>query len=247
MAGFADKPPVISPYTDRLKKIASSYDSEQFKRDYKADGPSIRCFSTPDHPFYIGIEQALRIHAPLARVDATIADISGYSRIFDGMKHSGALAVSENRFLTSFEHYIPLPFIPNVKSSILYEVFRPSADRRIYRYQLLESNSLTQDDGFIWLEETTGTQGEKEVLFAQFDFFDASWGIAKALAPRKIWNDSVRGLDQSDIALQLKSENPDWPDEKVLEESKKVADEHDYEKEIKNRGPLQLEPSASAP
>ena len=71
--------------------------------------------------------------------------------------------------------------------------------------------------------------------YVEFDFWDAHWGIAKTFGAKKIWQNSLQGLVQSDLAIKLRAENKDWDEKKVLSESKNQADAYPTEDRFNKR------------
>src|SRR5262249_17999024 len=103
-------------------------------------------------------------------------------------------------------------------------------DRIVYRYQLKESNRLWHSDGAIVLEAVGN-----RTRYTEWDFFDADYGIAKTLAPTRIWREAIEGMYLSDIAIKLKAEHPDWENKEVRKESDNSLDDHPVEDLLKNK------------
>ena len=191
----------------------------------------IQCFDTPGNDLYIGVGQVMKISASLSRVEAVLDDFHTYSEIFDGLLRAEAKEIDRNRFLTFLEQSVDIPFVSNEKNEVLYITDFSSSKRKIYRYQLKKSNHLKFNDGVIVIEETQPGQ----TLYVEYDFWDADWGIAKTFASGKIWKDSIAGLYQSDLAIKLKAEHPDWINKKILEESTKQSKLISFEDKLKNK------------
>jgi HD-GYP domain-containing protein (c-di-GMP phosphodiesterase class II) len=120
-----------------------------------------------------------------------------------------------------------------------YLIDRSSPSRTIYRYQLHQSGKLKNSDGLIVVEKAG-----KAVRYTEYDFWDADYGLLKTLAPSKIWTASVEGIYQSDVAIQLKAEHPDWDYAKVRKESEEAKKGFPFEDKVKERKPFRF-PSTS--
>ena len=60
------------------------------------------------------------------------------------------------------------------------------------------------------------------------------------MAPARIWDDSVKGIYLSDVAIKLKAEHPGWDYEAVRKESEKVLEAFSsiVEKAVEEKKPL---------
>lgn len=212
-----------SKYADELTKLLKQWPKGTSFTDVTLVGEKdqffplkIRCISTEGNDYYIGLAQKMIVDAPFARVETVVDHFSDYVGMFDGLVHVEMVSADGNKLVTSFEENIPIPFVPNEKDQMIYIISKPKEGFKIYRYGLKESNHLTKSDGFIVLE----AQPEGKTIYTEYDFFDADWGIAKSVGRDKIWQDSVEGLLQSDLALKLASEHADWTKKQVFWESK---------------------------
>lgn len=198
-------------------------------------GIALKCLKTLEQPFYIGVIHGLVIHSPFSGVNSLISDFGGNIEIYDGLKKAEIKNTSANLFEVFSEQWIPLPFVPNEKTVMYYlvnELEVAGKKRAIFRYQLKQSNHLEKSDGAIILDEIDS----KTTRMAEFDFFDADWGILKTLAPSRIWRDSVRALLQTDLAVKIKTENPQLSNKEVHDQSMAIADKIDVEKYISDAG-----------
>lgn len=184
----------------------------------------IQCISHPSNPFYIGIEQAMEIDAPLSRVAAVIDDFPSYSSFVKDSLVNEVRSREGNKFTVFSEQHIGIPFVQNDRTEMQVVVVE-AKNKRSYRFQLKAGNHLKFHDGLVVLEAL----GKNKTRFLKFNFWDADWGLAKVLAPKGIWKESIKGLYQSDIAFKLIAEHEDWSLEKVAEVSTKEANLIDAE------------------
>lgn len=225
---------VESPYTPFIIKMIKTWPAEN-PADLASDKNlvQLQCFETQGNDLYIGAEQIMTIHAPLSRVEAVLDDFKGYPALFDGLLKVEVKEQDGNRFLTYWEQSIPIPLVPNVKNHMFYVIDKPDPRKKIYRYQLKQSNHLKFNDGFILLEE----KGPNLTHYVEFDFWDADWGIAKTFGKDRIWRDNIEGLYQSDLAIKLKAESPDSKED-FLEKSKELLGKMPTEDKIHHKIPL---------
>lgn len=185
----------------------------------KPNGLAIRCLKTPENDLYIGLEQVMHVSASLERVEAVLDDVNNYARLFFGFKDVRIVSRDDNRWTISWEQEVPFFFVPNVKYDTFYLVDSSQPGRKFYRYKLKESGQLKFSDGAIIVE----TESNGGTLFAEFDYFEADWGILKVLGVKKIWRESIESIVLSDFAIKLKAEHPDWDYERVKDASKKAV------------------------
>jgi len=212
-----------SLYSDKIEALASKWPPKRLasmKQD-AASPLSLVCVETPDEPLYIGIEQIAWIAAPLKTVAGIIDDIDSYEKIFTDYKDVRVLKRENSVWTTHWEQKIPLFFVPNIKYEMTYFVSEPVPARKIYRYKLRSGGNLKFSDGIIVIESS----GKNLTKYVGYDFFDAYWGIARVLGTDNIWEESVEGFAQTDLAIKLKAENPSQPDSWVVKESKKMVEE----------------------
>jgi hypothetical protein len=191
-----------------------------------ATGPSsasvkLVAYETPGREHAIGIGQFMRVAAPLETVRQVMEDFDHYKDLFFDFKDVHLEERDGNRVVTFWEQSIPIPFVPNTKYATWFYILDGGADRVFYRYQLKSSNSLTYSDGLMVLER----DGPQATIYTEYDFFDASWGIAATFAPARIWRDSLKGIYDSDIAIKLRAEHKDWDYGQVRRESKRLWEE----------------------
>jgi hypothetical protein len=186
-----------------------------------AQSVKLVAYSTPGREHAIGIGQSMRVAAPLEAVRKVMEDFDHYKDLFFDFKDVHLEERDGNRVVTYWEQSIPIPFVPNTKYSTWFYILDGGPDRAVYRYQLKSSNSLLYSDGLMVLER----DGPGSTLYTEYDFFDASWGIAASFAPARIWRDSLKGIYDSDIAIKLRAEHLDWDYGKVRRESKRLWEE----------------------
>jgi hypothetical protein len=86
-------------------------------------------------------------------------------------------------------------------------------------------------DGLVVLESLS----PEKTRYFEIDFFNARWGFAKAMGAKKIWENSLKGLTQSNFAFKLKAEDPNKSLDAVLSESKKMTRDYPIENRYLNR------------
>lgn len=233
-------PGIESPFSNVVLGLAKNWppsDYLTFLREDEANGMSVRCYKTPDNPFYIGAKQAMTISAPITTVDQIITHFEENLDIYDGLEAAKITQKSENLWTVFSEQYIPFPFVPNEKTEIYYLInhsIDPISKKKtfIFRYQLKSSNHLKFNDGLIVLEELDANS----TRYFEYDFFDADWGLAKTFAPSRIWEDSIQGLVQSSFAVKLKAELPEQKNQLIKKQSKALAEKLGLTKFINNAG-----------
>lgn len=211
---------IESPYTQILAQTLAHWPPKELG-DLAADSlpVQIEALQKPDNSLYIGALQHMTVNAPLAAVVKILDDFGDYPKIFDGLIKCEVRARDSNRLLTFWEQDIPVPFVPNEKNEMIYLVHTPDPTRKIYRYQLKSSNHLKTNDGMIVLQAL----GDAKTDYTEYDFWDADWGLAKAFGHDRIWRENLEGIYQSDLAIKLRAEHPDWPYERVMNESREGA------------------------
>ncbi len=225
-----------SPTTARIKKIEKTWPIKGLRLlQEQSESFKLQAIQSEADPLIIGAAQFQTIDASLERVTQVLDQFEDYPRIFDGLKKA---EVRERKVLASgdlmrlfFEQSVPVPFVPNDVSEMIYEVNKKIKGRTTYRYQLHEGNHLVSSDGLVVLESISPTKTQ----YFEIDFFNAEWGFAKAMGAKKIWENSLKGLLQSDLAFKLKAEDPKKPLEEVLSESKKLARDYPIEKRYLDR------------
>ena len=217
---------VKSLYTEKLQEHLNQVLSEAPKVPVDAQEIWLECYKTEGDPLYIGVRQKLVVDSPLKRVAEVVEDIETYKDIFPGFEKIKIESKANSRWITYWEQKVPIPFVPNVKYRMIYEIGEAKENSRTYRYQLLEKSSLTLSDGFIILQAI----GADQTLYTEVDFFNAEWGAAKIFGQRRIWTDAVEGLVLSDLAIKLKSAHPEWDGRKI----KKAAEKSLQSKWIKD-------------
>ncbi len=225
---------VNSIYTQRLFRLASGgpIPGAEALVD-RADPISLLCVETPESRTYCGIAQFMRVQAPVSRVAAVLDSYSEYKEIFDDLVTTEVRSQTGNRLLVFSEQRVPVPLMANERDLMAFRVDRPRHDTVLYRYQLVSSNHLKTNDGFILLEP----HGPAETAYVEFDFWDAHYGFAKDLGTERIWRDGVEGIVQADLAIKMKAENPGWPNARIRAQSHAAAHGSDFQDEIRDRRP----------
>ncbi len=213
---------VKSPRTETVLKLAKemSAPTSILGKLQEDDRFQLQCLETEGNATYIGVKQLLDIHASLSAVDAVIMAINEYHDLFPGYKETKISDRAGTKLLTYWEQIVPVPFVPNIKYEVVYELEQPSPEQRLYRYHLHKPTQLKASDGFILIRQVN----EHLTHYLEYDFFDADWGMAKIAGKSAIWDDSVEGLIHSDLAVKMKAENPTWTADKARKEAKKLVD-----------------------
>lgn len=178
-----------------------------------------RAIKTPGKGLYIGSMKQVWINAPMERVVAVLDDFASYPKFFDDVKKVEVRARDGNKLTVFWERNSPAFFIPNIKYEMIYLVEKISPTQTIYRYQLKKGNSLNASDGVIVVDaEETGTK------VTGLDFYDASWGLAGAIASGKIWRKSIEGGYKGDISFKMRVEHPDWKFDQIKDEAERMLE-----------------------
>jgi hypothetical protein len=206
----------------------------------KSEPIALACLKTAGNDGYVGLIQKQLILAPFEAVVRVVEDVSSYDRLFPGYKKISLDKKEGNRWETTWEQIIPVPFIPNIRFRMIYFVSEPEPGIKMYRYTLMEPGQIKANDGLIVLEKKL-ENGKEVTLYTELDFIDANWGILKTFGYQRIWANCIRGIAQADIAIRLKAENPAWKDATV----QKKADEQLRDSLIddcygKRRSPMDL-------
>lgn len=230
----------LSFYTPIIQKIETSWPiSGLSELNDQKELLKIEAIETEGHPFFIGAVQMMIVKAPMLSLSSFLDHFADYPKYFDGLKKAEVRdSKVENGKAWSrvyFEQSVPVPFVPNDKSEMIYHVDSSNPSRRVYRYQYRTGNNLISDDGIIILDVIS----TRLTRYVEFDFWDANWGIAKTLGQKKIWSDSLKGLAQSDLSIKIMAENPSMSAEQVLKDSKKMANaypaEHRFDHKIDSK------------
>ena len=112
-------------------------------------------------------------------------------------------AMGDGHWLVKTETEVPVPFVANVTTAMLYEITE-GQQKVTLRYQLKASSSLTAYDGFMVLEAID----EHTTRFTELDALNANWGILKVSGRKGVWEQTLEPMYQSDVALKLLAENP---------------------------------------
>lgn len=231
----ADAPPgVQSPYTAAVKTFLEKHDAEIERATFES-ALRFECYSDSRSEFAIGVRQTFLIQAPLSEVIKVLDGFSDYTSIFDGMRRAEVKSEFAGGYTFFTEQDVPVPFVPNERNEMIYRVDQHAGIDKSYRYQLLKSNHLKYNDGLIVVKtKTPGT-----TLYDEIDFWDADLGLAKTLGAKKVWKDSLEGIYQADLAVQLKAEKKEMTNAQILKASKKQAAEQDFNSCISSKKPFQ--------
>ena len=184
----------------------------------------------PRSELYMGVEQSLRIQAPLETVEKVLDDLDHFKDIFPGFKDVHIVSRDRNRLDSYWEERVPFFFIPNVKYHTLYLMDKSQPNRRFYRYQLKPpAGTMKASDGLIVIERIPGKPSE--TFYFELDFFDVDWGPARVLGTERLWKETVEGLYESDLGARFRAEHPDWSFQKIRDESERVV----HEKNVRSR------------
>jgi hypothetical protein len=174
----------------------------------------LTCLATPGEEGYVGALQEAVIEAPLSVVVALLDDLPHYRDLFPDTVdvHEVPGSRQGDRFVTAWEQKAPVFFIPNTRYALVYRVDRGDPARVVYRYWLHRAGALRQSDGAVILEAL----GPGRTRFTEYDLFDAAWG---PVPMSMVWNEALKGMFLSDLALKLKAEHPAWSYAEVAEEA----------------------------
>jgi hypothetical protein len=181
---------------------------------------SISFVKLGNDPWQLGMLQKIRVNAPLERLTAALDDVPGYVGIFDDLEKSEKRSVvSPDDYVVFTETSIPLPFVPNDKTSMRYRI--EHLPRAVgYRFALTEGNHLRSYDGYA----LASADGPRSSVYWELDFIEPAFGISRGLPVKKFWVQNAEGSAQSDWALKLKAEGF-GDSQSILAESKKRASE----------------------
>ena len=209
---------INSPYTEPVRSWARTW--KRPERLKPGEQYRLQCLELKGNDSYIGARQEMEIGVSLSEAAKVLDDLSIYPKIFDDLVVAEERSRVGNQWLVFSEQHIGIPFVPNERNETLYWLDVNSPQRRVYRYQLKSSNHLKFSDGAIVLDSITPNL----TMYSEVDFYDADWGIAKTFGKNRIWKDSLIGFVQADLAVKMKSEHPDWSNEDVLRQSKKISE-----------------------
>lgn len=178
-------------------------------------------YKTDSREWLIGFEQIMVIHASVGRVAAAIDDMKAYVGMFtDLVRVEYTMFKNRDDFTVLSETHVGIPFIPNDRTEMNYHVNR-SGGKALFRYSLKTGNNMKYYEGFQYLAPLANGDS----LFYEYDSFEPELGLAKIVGREKIWREGATSNMQSDWALKFRSEHPDWPADKILDESENKAEE----------------------
>ena len=231
-----DRPAVSSAYAATLDRLIRAPFADLWALSPGGEDESrlrVVCFRSPQSESAVGAAQRMVLPVSIGRVREVLGRFDEYERIFRGYKHIRMIERRGPRWLSYWEQRIPIPLVSNVKYRMLYEVGPDGASPLFYRYRMSWSNTLKYSDGLIRIE--ADPKNKERTRYLELDFWDANLGIAGVIAPAKVVQESVEGIYQSDLAIRLRAENPDWPAERVLSESVKRIPDSDVERCVRER------------
>lgn len=232
---------IDSIYSDYLRQVAQRWVSPRpnvvehtldVGSDPTAGALALTCVSTPGSDRYVGMVQRQRIRATLATVESVLDDVEHFKDLFPGTVSvhvlPGSLQRTDGtaqvrRFDTAWVQRAPVFFLPEIRYELSHLVEKTES-RAFYRYKLRRGDRLVQSDGLVVLEALdAGT-----TQFTEYDFFDAHWG---PLGTGMVWHESLQAAVQSDLAVRIKAEHPNWPGEQVASEAKRETATHGEKEE----------------
>lgn len=228
---------VESRYSGFVRRLAASGPSSEDKTgtSHYIDDAFMECYKVSGDDFFIAVKQSLIIRSSIEQAENILDDFSGYHKIFEDLIRVDILEKDKNKTLTLWEQHIPTPFAANDITE-LYYITKKMDKTKVYRYQLKKSTTTKTNDGFIAVENN----GEKETIYTEYDFIDGDWGVLRLRGAEKIWKLILLGILQSDFAVKLKAENPEWKDDKILKESRRLAERWPVDECIKNKKALDV-------
>jgi hypothetical protein len=184
-----------------------------------SEAVSVMFVKLGNDPWQIGMLQKMRVNAPLKQLLAVLDDVPGYVGIFDDLVKAEKREIkSADDYLLFTETSIPLPFVPNDKTSMRYRVEHyPAATS--FRFGLTEGNHLRAFEGFA----LAVADGPLSSVYWEFDLIEPAFGFSRSLPVKKFWVQNAEGSAQSDWALKLKAEGGKKSAE-ILAESKRRSE-----------------------
>jgi hypothetical protein len=211
---------IESRYTPLLKILTKSQWPPPIQyKTIPQDTVQLTRLNTPGEDFYVGTEIATQIQAPFSRVIQILDSLDTYQKFFPGYEEISQRAQDENKFLSFWEQYIPIFFIPNVKFELAYVIDKSEPKRVIYRYQLTKADDLKECDGIVVVED----EGET-TRYTEYDFGNADYGFLKTFAPRRIWKDGLRVLWLTVYGIKMRAEHPDWEFKKITDSYEELTE-----------------------
>ncbi len=221
-----------SPYSESTQNNVGKIKME-FSKQHELDTKlmDLICLENAEEKNYIGLGQFMLVKAPLSSVTETLESFAKYPKWFQGLvKNIVQPQDKKSEFLVSSEQLVPLPFIENIKTTMIYTI-QKLEKQVLFRYQLKSSNTLIHYDGMIELQELT----PGEVAFVEYDYILADWGLGKMLGSKSIWTETLKGIVQTDLAIKLRVENVAFTDQEVKNKSSNMVDKVSILECIKNR------------
>ena len=168
-------------------------------------------------PWSYGVVRAMRLRASPARVRSVLDDTGAYVGLFENLlavKRSGAA----NPFTLFTETRIPVPFVANDRTSVLYAV-TAEGERARTEFTLEQCNHLLHFGGVSLVTPV----GPTETLLWRVIFLSPGFGAARILPPKTFWVENALGGLQTDLALRARAEAPVRPAAEILAESVAAA------------------------
>ena len=223
------------PYATQLNSISD----EKIQPFFTHQNAEMKCLSTKNNEFLVGIAHQIIIQSSLENVIHTFEYFSAYPEIFESLKQVKLSEKKDPRhFIVEYESIVPIPLVPNTTYLLSYEVkVEPNVNTehpfKLYRFELLKSNDLKMMDGYAFIQKI----GTNETLQEEIDFLDAHWGIAPTLAPGSIWHDTVEETIQTDWALKFRSEDEKISNQEVKKRSIQANSKNKIKECVQNKIP----------
>jgi hypothetical protein len=192
------------------------------------NAPDLRLFrvNTAGSNFYIGTAVHMLVSASIGQISTVLGKVEQYKNMYSGFIDVRVVDRFQNTYTIFWEKKSPVFFVPNVQYTTAYVVADLGATRRVYRYQLKSSNRVTQSDGILVLDRLS----ETKTLVRAYDFYNADWGVATTLAPRRIWNDALNGQVESMLSLKFNAESPSEGYEKNRQRAQRAVESFDAQR-----------------
>jgi hypothetical protein len=179
------------------------------------------CVSNPEDKNAIGVIQRMHVHAPLSTLAHVLDDFPAYAELFPDLIRVEATKGEEpDTLLVKWTEEAPVIFMSNLVHEISYKMYN-APTQKVYRYSLKASRHLKYSEGQIVLLK----DGENDTQFLEMDFYNADWSLLKILGSSRIWDENVKQLAQSDLAVKLKAENPAMSNRDARRKSEKSVDD----------------------
>ena len=228
-----------TPYTPILAGLMKKWPPSKVPPIEKEANPIwMRAIATPGDDDFFGVLKRIRIRAPWTKVTAALDDFDHYKMLYPDLRDIKVVGRSGNELRVEWDRSAPVFFMPNVHYTNVY-ITKVEPTRKIYRYQLIDGNYVHSSDGLVVVEKVN----DNLTSITAWDFFNASFGLVRALAGGTIWRRTLEGSYKADAALKFRCEHPDWSADKLEDESGKLLDKYPFDK-IRFLKPILTEPIA---